>query len=314
MKAMTINGHGGVENFAMALVPIPQIKDDEVLVRTKAVSINPADTIVRSNKEVSWVFGSDQPLIPGWDISGEVVGVGTRVTDFKMGDEVFGALRHPYIGRTYAEFVAAPASDLAHKPTNISHEQAAAATLAALTALQPIQKIGIKKGDRVLVTAAGGGVGHFAVQFAKYFGAHVIALASKAKKDFVISLGADEFVDYQHGRFEDRIADVDLVIEAVKQDGHIQRTMQVVKPGGSLISLWSNVNSDEKAVADRLNVNAFYNMVLSNGQDMKFIAKLLTEAELVPHVAATYPLDAMADAHREIEKGHTQGKIIIIFE
>lgn len=311
---MTINGHGGVENFAMALVPIPQIKDDEVLVRTKAVSINPADTIVRSNKEVSWVFGSHQPLIPGWDISGEVVGVGTRVTDFKIGDEVFGALRHPYIGRTYAEYVAAPASDLAHKPANISHEQAAAATLAALTALQPIQKIGIKKGDRVLVTAAGGGVGHFAVQFAKYFGAHVIALASNAKKNFLISLGADEFVDYQQGSFEQRIEDVDLVIEAVKQDGHIQRTMQVVKPGGSLISLWSHVNSDEKAEADRLNVNAFYNMVLSNGQDMKFIAKLLTEAELVPHVAETYPLEAMADAHREIEKGHTQGKIIITFE
>lgn len=309
-----MNGHGGVENFAMALVPIPQIKDDDVLVRTKAISINPADTIVRSNKEVSWVFGNDRPLIPGWDISGEVVGVGSRVTDFKIGDEVFGALRHPYIGRTYAEYVAAPASDLAHKPTNITHEQAAAATLAALTALQPIQKIGIKKGDRVLVTAAGGGVGHFAVQFAKYFGAQVVALASNAKKDFVTSLGADEFVDYQQGRFEDRIADVDLVVEAVKQDGHIQRSMQVIKPGGSLISLWSHVNSEEKAMADHLNVNAFYNMVLSNGQDMNFIARLLAEEKLVPHIAATYPLEAMADAHREIEKGHTQGKIIVTFK
>lgn len=311
---MTMNGHGGVENFAMALVPIPQIKDDDVLVRTKAISINPADTIVRSNKEVSWVFGNDRPLIPGWDISGEVVGVGSRVTDFKIGDEVFGALRHPYIGRTYAEYVAAPASDLAHKPTNITHEQAAAATLAALTALQPIQKIGIKKGDRVLVTAAGGGVGHFAVQFAKYFGAQVVALASNAKKDFVTSLGADEFIDYQQGRFEDRIADVDLVVEAVKQDGHIQRSMQVIKPGGSLISLWSHVNSEEKAMADHLNVNAFYNMVLSNGQDMNFIARLLAEKKLVPHIAATYPLEAMADAHREIEKGHTQGKIIVTFK
>nr|WP_298935569.1 NADP-dependent oxidoreductase [uncultured Dyadobacter sp.] len=314
MKAMTMNGHGGVENFAMALVPIPQINDSEVLVRTKAVSINPADTIVRSNKEVGWVFGSDHPLIPGWDISGEVVGVGSRVTEFKVGDQVFGALRHPYIGRTYAEYVAAPATDLAHKPRNVSHEQAAAATLAALTALQPIQKVGIKEGDRVLVTAAGGGVGHFAVQFAKYFGAHVVALASKAKKDFVTSLGADEFVDYQQGRFEQRIAHVDLVIEAVKQDNHIHRSMQVVKPGGSLISLWSHVNSSEKAEADRLNVNVFYNMVLANGQDMKFIAKLLGENRLVPHIAATYPLEAMADAHREIEKGHTQGKIIITFD
>lgn len=314
MKAMAINGHGGVENFAMTLAPIPQIKDNEVLVRTKAISINPADTIVRSNKEVSWVFGSDQPMIPGWDISGEVVGIGTKVSDYKIGDQVFGALRHPYIGRTYAEYVAAPAADLAHKPANVSHEKAAAATLAALTALQPIQKVGIQKGDRVLVTAAGGGVGHFAVQFAKYFGAHVIALASKAKQDFVNSLGADEFVDYQQGRFEDRIADIDLVIEAVKQDGHVFRSMQVVKPGGLLISLWSHINKEEKSEADRLNVNAFYNMVLANGQDMKFIAKLLAEEKLVPHVAATYPLEAMAEAHREVEKGHTQGKIIVTFE
>lgn len=314
MKAMTIKGHGGVENFAMALLPIPQIKDNEVLVRTKAISINPADAIVRSNKDVSWVFGTDQPFIPGWDISGEVVGVGSKVAGFKIGDQVFGALRHPYIGRTYAEFVAAPEADLAHKPSNISHEQAAAATLAALTALQPMIKVGIKDGDRVLITAAGGGVGHFAVQFAKYFGAHVIALASIGKKDFVTSLGADEFVDYQQGRFEQQIADVDLVVEAVKQDRHIQRSMQVVKPGGSLISLWSHVNDEEKAEADRRNVNAFYNMVLSNGLDMKFIAKLLEENRLVPHISASYPLEAMADAHREIEKGHTQGKIVVTIQ
>ena len=127
-------------------------------------------------------------------------------------------------------------------------------------------------------------------------------------------MGADEFIDYQQGRFEDRIADVDLVVEAVKQDGHIQRSMQVIKPGGSLISLWSHVNSEEKAMADHLNVNAFYNMVLSNGQDMNFIARLLAEEKLVPHIAATYPLEAMADAHREIEKGHTQGKIIVTFK
>ena len=122
-----------------------------------------------------------------------------------------------------------------------------------LTALQPMMKVGIKDGDRVLITAAGGGVGHFAVQFAKYFGAHVIALASKGKMDFVTSLGADEFVDYQQGRFEQQIADVDLAVEAVKQDRHIQRSMQVVKPGGSLISLWSHVNDEERAEADRRN-------------------------------------------------------------
>lgn len=308
---MTIRSQGGPEQFEMALLPIPPIKIDEVLIRIKAVSINPADTIVRSNKDVDWVFGDIRPYILGWDLSGEVVAIGSRVRDFKVGDQVFGALRHPYVGRTYAEYVAAPSADLALKPANITHEQAAASTLAALTALQPMRKVGIEKGNRVLVTAAGGGVGHFAVQLAKYFGAYVIGLASESKRDFVFSLGADEVIDYRRGRFEEKLSNIDLVVEAVKQDGHFLRSMQVLRPGGTLISLWSGINDEEKAQAEKRSIHAFYNMVISSGEDMKFIAALLQNEKLVPHISAVYPLEGIPDAHREIEKGHAQGKIVI---
>lgn len=311
MKAVILSQQGGVENFALVDIPVPEIKTDEVLIKVKAVSINPADAIVRESKQVSWIFGDERPIILGWDVSGEVVKVGEDVQELKIGDEVFGVIRHPHTGKTYAEYVAAPASQLALKPKNISHEQAAVSTLAALTALQPMQKVGIKEGDRVLLTAAGGGVGHFAVQFANYYGAHVIALASTAKADFVIGLGVDEFIDYKKQRFEELIKDVDLVVEAVKTDQHILRSLEVVKRGGNLISLWSHVTPEEAAKAQQLGVNAFYNAIQFSGRDMKFVAKLLEEGKLIPHVSKVFPLEAMAEAHAEIEKGHTQGKIAI---
>ena len=311
MKAIILKEQGGVENFEIADVAIPEIKQDEVLIKTKAISINPADAIVRENKSVSWIFGDKRPLILGWDLSGEVVAVGSDVHQYKIGDEVFGVIRHPGIGRTYAEYVAAPAADIALKPRNITHQEAAAATLAALTVLQPMRKVGIKKGDRVLVTAAGGGVGHFAVQLAKHHGAHVIALASAAKKDFVMSLGADEFIDYQSGSFEKELHDIDVVIHAVRTEGHLLRSLEVLKKGGTLISLWSHITEEEHQQALEKGVHAFYNGIVCNGDDMKIVANLLENGILKPHISKTYALDDMPSAHLEIEKGHTQGKIII---
>ncbi|SFO46319.1 NADPH:quinone reductase [Chitinophaga sp. YR627] len=311
MKAVILKEHGGVENFEIAQVPIPEIKQDEVLIKTKAISINPADALVRENKSVAWIFGDQRPLILGWDVSGEIVAVGSEVQQYKIGDEVFGVLHHPGIGRTYAEYVAAPAADIALKPRNISHQEAAAATLAVLTVLQPMRKVGIKKGDRVLVTAAGGGVGHFAVQLAKYYGAYVIALASTAKKDFVMSLGADEFIDYQHQAFYRELHDIDLVIHAVRTEGHLLRSLEVIKKGGTLISLWSHITAEEQQRATEKGIHAFYNAIVPSGDDMKEVAGLLEKGILKPYVSKVYTLEDIAAAHLDIEKGHTQGKIII---
>ncbi|MGJ1361191.1 NADP-dependent oxidoreductase [Sphingobacterium spiritivorum] len=310
MKAIILKTSGGVENFALTDIPAPEIKSDEVLIRVKAIGINPADARVRN--EMNKAYFEHTTIILGWDASGEIVETGSDVQDFKVGDEVFGLIGLPGgVGRTYAEYVAAPASQIAIKPRNISHEQAAVSTMAALTALQPIRNLGIKQGDRVLVTAAGGGVGHFGVQFAKYYGAYVIALASTDKKDFVMSLGADEFIDYKTQRFEDVVEDVDYVLDAVKQDDHILRSLEVLKKGGTLVSLWSELPTEQMEKAKELGVHAIYNVVKSSGDDMKFIAKLLEEQKLVPHVSKVFDLEDMALAHLEIEKGHTQGKIVV---
>ncbi|HEY5744782.1 MAG TPA: NADP-dependent oxidoreductase [Chryseolinea sp.] len=312
MKAITLKEIGSVENLAIADLPMPIPEPDEILIEVKAISINPSETYLRKDKTNHWIFGDDSPVILGWDVSGVVTVVGKNVSGFAVGDEVFGVIRHPGHGKAYAEYAVAPAAHMAHKPANVSHEQAAAATLAALTALQPIQKVTIKPGQKVLITGAGGGVGHFAVQLAKHFGAYVIALASGARREFVLGLGADDFIDYQTQRFEHLVSNVDLVIEAAKVDGHLLRSLEVVKPGGSLISLWSYITADEAAKASKLGVNAFFNMVLSSGKDMKVIAELLRSQAIVPHVSKVFRLAEVARAHAEIEKNHTQGKIVLI--
>ncbi|MBN8880577.1 NADP-dependent oxidoreductase [uncultured Dysgonomonas sp.] len=309
MKAIILKTSGGVENFALANIPTPEIKSNEVLIKVKAIGINPADARVRN--EMKKAYFENATIILGWDASGEIVEIGSDVQDFKVGDEVFGLIGLPGVGRTYAEYVAAPASQIAVKPKNISHEQAAVSTMAALTALQAIRKLGIKQGDRVLITAAGGGVGHFGVQFAKLYGAYVIALASTDKRDFVIGLGADEFIDYKKQRFEDVVKDVDYVLDAVKQDDHILRSLEVLKKGGTLVSLWSELPKEQMEKAKELGVHAVYNVVQASGDDMKFVAGLLEEEKIIPHVSKTFVFEDMAQAHLEIEKGHTQGKIVV---
>jgi NADPH:quinone reductase-like Zn-dependent oxidoreductase len=308
---MILKKQGGIENFSLLEMPVPIAGPDEVVVKIKAVSINPADALVRVNESVKWIFNEESPIILGWDLSGEVVATGKDVSEFKEGDEVFGVVRHPGHGKTYAEYAAVPASDLALKPKNISHAQAAAATLAALTALQPMMKVGIKKGDRVFVTAAGGGVGHFALQIAKYYGAHVIALASEAKRELVMKLGADEYVDYETQNFEQIVDKVDLVIDGVRTPGHVFRVLNILKKGGTLISLWSQITPAERTRAEELGVHAFYNAIQSSGEDMKIVAKLLSEGFLVPHISKFFEFEQIPQAHLEIESGQSTGKIVV---
>ncbi|MCF0074228.1 NADP-dependent oxidoreductase [Dyadobacter sp. CY261] len=311
MKAIILTSQGSVDNLRLAEIPVPDIGADEVLIRVKALSINPADTYVRMDVAIDWIFNGETPKILGWDVAGVVTATGQKVVDFKVGDEVFGSIRHPGHGKAYAEYVAAPASHLALKPSNISFEEAAAATLAALTAWQPLTRANIRKGDRILITAAGGGVGHYAVQIAKYLGAYVIALSSYGKRDFVLGLGADEYVAYDRQRFEDVVSDVDLALEALRDD-HIARTLAVVKRGGTLISLWAMVQGTKwERLANDLGVNAYYNAVVSNGQDMKALADLLERGVLKSHISKIYPLEEIPAAHLELEKNATTGKIVI---
>ncbi|MVT12183.1 NADP-dependent oxidoreductase [Chitinophaga tropicalis] len=304
------------EKLQLADIQQPQIKENEVLVQVKAISINPVDNFMVTNPESrERIMGvaPGEEIIVGWDISGIVTQVGRQVTDIKVGDAVFGMVNFPGHGKAYAEYVAAPAAHLALKPDNISHEEAAAATLAALTAWQAlVTQAKVKKNEKVLIHVAAGGVGHYAVQLAKHFGAHVIATASAANREFVLGLGADEFIDYQTEKFEEKIKDADVVLDAVYGEEHLLRSLEVVKPGGRVISLLTFF--DATPVAEKVKEKQLYAyrlLVASSGEDMKSLAALLENGSIRSYVTGTYSFERLPEAHEQIAGRRTRGKIVV---
>ncbi len=311
MKAVVLKDFGNVDNLTIKEIPIPTILENEVLVQVKAISINPVDIKTRTGKALAEKLKGENPLILGWDISGIVTEVGSAVTSFKKGDEVFGMVNFPGHGKAYAEYVAAPATHLALKPKNISHQAAAAATLAALTAWQAIvTSAKIKAGQKVLIHAAAGGVGHYAVQIAKHLGAYVIGTSSSRNKNFVLDLGADEHFDYQKQRFEDISNSIDFVLDTIGGE-NTNHSVDTAKKGAIVISLPSGLSEDVAEKAKAKGVNAYFLMVQSNGEDMKSIAHLLQAGKIKSHIMNIYTLDQIAEAHLQIETGRTQGKIVI---
>lgn len=312
MQAFILTGTTGPAALQLTDVATPTFGPDEVLIRARAISLNPVDYKTTYGAGAYKFVKEGSPLIPGWDVSGEVTDVGANVRQFKPGDAVFGMVNFPGHGRAYAEYVVAPADQLAHKPTGISHEDAVAATLAALTAWQVlIAQANVQPGQRVLIHAAGGGVGNYAVQIAKERGAYVLGTASATKRDFVLSLGADEHIDYTQVRFEDVIQPVDLVLDPIGGE-HLQRSLTVVKPGGSLISI---VGIDPKLVerAKASGIQAWAYLVASSGTDQAAIAERLADGRIRSHVTQTFPFAHLPDALRTVEQGKTQGKVIVVF-
>lgn len=311
MKAILLEKAGGVENLFIKDIEKPTTKENEVLISVKAISVNPVDFKVRSMEGVlTAINGEKRPAIIGWDISGTVVSIGKNVTKFKIGDNVFGMINFPGSGNAYAEFVTAPENQLAKMPENISFEEAAATTLAALTALQVLQPI-IKKDDRVLIHAGSGGVGHFAIQIAKALGAYVITTSSAKNKDFVLSLGADEHIDYSKQKFEEILTNIDFVFDMFNGD-ILFNSLKVIKNGGSIISLPTGDFSEEILnLAKEKNVNLSFLLVQSNGEDMNTLKNMLETKSIKPHVSKTFPFKNMADAHLHLENGRTVGKIIV---
>lgn len=314
MKAIILKESNGVNQLTLSNTDIPIIKEHEVLIKTKAISINPVDIKTRAGKGVFGRIKENNPLIIGWDISGVVTQVGSGVKEFVEGDEVFGMVNFPGHGQAYAEYVAAPADHLALKPSNISHKEAAAATLAALTAYQAMtHQYVVKPGDRVLIHAASGGVGHFAVQLANHLGAHVIGTSSAANRDFVIGLGANEHIDYRSVKFEEAISDIDFVLDTIGGE-NIDRSLEVVKPGGTIISIPTGLNAEVTQKAKDKGINGFFFLVQSNGADMKAVATLLENGHLKPHVSESFPFDEMLKAHALQETGHVIGKLVVTLD
>jgi NADPH:quinone reductase-like Zn-dependent oxidoreductase len=312
MKAVILKEPGGVDKLILVDLPVPAVAPTDVLVQVKAISINPVDAFIRASRPLLPWFTpkAGEPVVLGWDISGIITEIGSDVTDFKPGDAVFGMVNFPGHGQAYAEYVASPASQLALKPDNVSHEAAAAATLAALTAWQSLVNfVKIKPGDRVLIHAAAGGVGHYAVQLAKYLGAYVIGTSSAVNRDFVLELGADEHIDYATQKFDEELSDIDFVLDPIGRDT-FERSLTIIRPGGTLVGIVGNkAVIAEKAQAK--GINGFRQGVTSNGDDMRQIADLLAKGVLRSHVSDTFSLDQLPQAHTLIETGKTKGKLIV---
>ncbi|WP_075590170.1 NADP-dependent oxidoreductase [Labilibacter marinus] len=311
MKAIVLEKAGGVENLKIKDIEKPSLKSNEVLVETKAIGINPADWKVRSEEQaLKMLIGATENVILGWDVAGVIAEVGNEVTGFKVGDKVFGMINFPGSGKAYAEYVAAPADQLAVLPEGTSFEEAAASTLAALTALQAITDR-VKKDDRVLIHAGSGGVGHFAIQIGKSKGAYVLATSSAKNKDFVLSLGADEHIDYRTQKFEEVAADVDFVLDPMGGEV-LLNSVKVMKEGGAIVSLAIfEVPADVKELADKVGVTVTPLLVKSNGDDMKTIADLLEAGTVKAHVSKTFSFENMGDVHNEVQSGRTVGKVVV---
>ena len=312
MKAIILKEAGGPENLIIKDIPVPVPKKDEVLVKVKAFSINPVDIKTRKGLSLYNDLKSDQPIILGWDIAGEVVQVGEDVFTLEEGDEVFGMVNFPGHGKAYAEYVAAPASHLAEKPELITTQEAVAGTLAALTAWQVLlDEAKLQAGEKVLIHAAAGGVGHFAVQIAKYLGAYVIGTASEANYDFVKELGADDFVDYTKENFEEIVKDADVVLDAAGGDYPL-RSLNVLKEGGRLVAIAGGITDEVIQVAETKKIKAWRHLVHSNGDDMEQIAELMEAGTIKAYIFKEYAFEEIVEAHRQIETGKTRGKIVVV--
>ncbi len=252
-------------------------------------------------------IGHGFPLVLGWDVSGTVEDVSAEVDSWAVGDEVFGLVRFPQPGRTYAEYVAAPARELAPKPRHLSHSEAAAMPLAALTAWQALFEAGgLEAARTALVHAAAGGVGHLAVQLARWKGARVVGTASSANADFLRSLGAEP-VDYAQDRFEEAVGEVDLALVAGGGDV-TDRTLGVVRRGGVLVSIRSEPSQEE---ARRRGVRAERILVRPHGGQLARISSLADAGHLRPVIAAEIPLEEVNRAFALSETGHVRGKVVL---
>ena len=300
-----------MEQFELTELPTPVIGEGEVLVQIKAISINPVDVKTRAGKGAAGKLKGENPMILGWDIAGIVTE--SKAEEFEAGDEVFGMVNFPGHGRAYAEYVAAPADQLALKPGAVNFESAAAATLAALTAWQAFSDHGrLRAGQRVLIHAAAGGVGHFAVQIARHTGAYVIGTASAENKDFVLGLGANECIDYKTQRFEEVVKDIDFVLDTIGGE-YIDRSLQVIKKGGTIVSIPSSANAGVQEKAKAKGIFGVTMMVQSSGEDMQHIAQLVGDGALRAEVSKVFPFGQMAEAHLAVETGKTRGKVVVIF-
>jgi NADPH:quinone reductase-like Zn-dependent oxidoreductase len=306
MKAVRIHSYGGPEVLVYEDAPRPTPGPGELLAQVHAAGVNPADWKVREGYFKDFLHHS-LPLILGWDFSGVVETVGTGVTNFKNGDAIYG---HPALARdgAYAEHILVKESEVALKPKSIDHIHAAAIPVAALIAWQALfEAAQLKPGQSVLIHGAAGGVGSFAVQLAKWKGAHVIGTASGRNQDFIRSLGVDGAVNYEKMRFEDLVRNMDVVFDTIGGDVQ-KRSWKVLKKGGVLVSIVDQPSAEEAAAHS---VRQAYVVAQPNARQLAEIAELVDAGKLRAVVETVLPLSEARRAHELIQTGHTRGKIVL---
>ncbi|MGY3055600.1 NADPH:quinone reductase-like Zn-dependent oxidoreductase [Pedobacter sp. UYEF25] len=315
MKAIRINEFGGPEVLKMEEVERPVPAGDEILVKLYASGVNPVEWVIRSGGNESLRQYFTLPMTLGWDAAGIVEELGSAVSDFKVGDSVFGIPNFPGDG-SYAEYCAAKATQFALKPKNLSFNQAAAVPLAALTGWTAMFHYGkLQSGQRILIQGASGGVGGFAVQFAKAKGAYVIAVASTKNLEYLKELGADEVIDYKTQKFEDLVSNVDVVLEASPNRDNTERikAVSVLKEGGIFVTVNTDFPFDDKLIEilSTKNVKGELSANQPKREWLEEIAALIEIGKVKVVVSKVYPLAEVADAHRESETWHVQGKLVL---
>lgn len=306
MKAVRIHEYGGPEVLRIEDVEKPKPAPDEVLIKAYATSVNPVDSKIRNGKNHQR-YNNPMPMILGFDISGVIEEIGVDVKGFKQGNEVYA---RPELNRGggYAEYIVMKGDKISAKPKSLIHNEAAAVPLAALTAWQGLFDHGkLQAKQRILIHAASGGVGTFAVQLAKWKGAYVIGTTSENNMQFVKDLGADEVIDYKKQKFEEVVKDVDVVFDLVGGDTQ-KRSVQVLKEGGILVSTLGIVDKDWLA---QKNIKGETYLLQSIPEQLNQLTTLIDEGKLKPIIAKVMPLDEAAEAQRESEAGHVRGKIVL---
>ena len=307
MRVITQNALGGPEVLEEVQVERPAPRANEILIRVRAAGLNPTDWKHRATGG----FLGEPPFTLGWDVSGVVEAAGVGVARFAPGDEVFGMLSYPWGHGSHAEYVAAPARAFVHKPAGIDHVQAGALPLVSLTAWQAlVENAELQPGQRVLIHAAAGGVGHVAVQIAKARGAYVIGTASAAKHDFLRELGVDEAIDYRETDFAEAVKDVDVVLDMLGGETAL-KSLRVLRPGGVVVSIVPMGKPDFYEEAERLGVRAVRMLVDADRADMESIAELVEAGKLRATIARTFPLADAAEAHALGATGRTAGKLVL---
>nr|WP_304214894.1 NAD(P)-dependent alcohol dehydrogenase [Fredinandcohnia onubensis] len=320
MKAIISERYGGPETLKLSEVTSPTPKENQVLVRGRASSINFGNYVLLSGKPrlARLVFGLMKPKfpIPGGDMAGIVEAVGANVTQFQVGDEVFGDLSSSGFG-AFAEYVVVDEKSLALKPTNLSFAEAAAVPMAATTALQAIRDKGmIKAGQKVLIYGASGGVGTFAVQIAKAFGAEVTAVVSTRNVDIARSLGADQVIDYKKEDMKNHDQTYDVIL-GVNGGQPMTTYKRMLKENGVFVHVGGESSQMYQTMIQRSWISMsgkkkfFTFLQRANQKDLVLMKELIEEGKVTPVIDRSYSLSEVPDAFRYFEEGHSQGKVII---